>query len=62
VSGGYYRSTTHRVVNPTGEHRHRSRISLPLFLHPRAEIVLSDRYTAGSYLDERIKELRRGQY
>jgi len=62
VSGGYYRSTTHRVVNPTGDHRDRSRISLPLFLHPRAEVVLSDRYTAGSYLAERIKELRRGQY
>jgi hypothetical protein len=32
-------------------------MSLPLFLHPRPEVVLSDRYTAGSYLDERLKEL-----
>lgn len=59
TSGGYYRSTTHRVVNPTGEARRRSRISLPLFLHPRPEVVLSDRYTAGSYLEERLTQLRR---
>jgi isopenicillin N synthase-like dioxygenase len=59
ASGGYYRSTTHRVVNPTGEARLRSRISMPLFLHPRPETVLSTRYTAQSYLDERIAELMR---
>jgi isopenicillin N synthase-like dioxygenase len=57
VSGGYYPSTTHRVVNPTGEGRFRSRVSLPLFLHPRDEVVLSERYTALSYLDERLREL-----
>jgi hypothetical protein len=30
---------------------------MPLFLHPRDEVVLSDRYTAGQYLDERLKEI-----
>jgi isopenicillin N synthase-like dioxygenase len=57
ASQGYYPSTIHRVVNPTGEGAKKSRISLPLFLHPRNEVVLSDRYTAHSYLDERLREL-----
>jgi isopenicillin N synthase-like dioxygenase len=57
ASGGYYPSTQHRVLNPTGEEATRSRVSLPLFLHPRPDVVLSDRYTAGSYLDERLVEL-----
>lgn len=58
ASGGYYPSTVHRVLNPTGEAAARSRISLPLFLHPRRDVVLSERYTVGSYFDERIRELR----
>ena len=57
ASQGYYPSTTHRVVNPSGEGARRSRISLPLFLHPREDVVLSDRYTAHSYLEERLREL-----
>jgi len=57
ASGGYYPSTTHRVVNPTGEGRFKSRVSLPLFLHPADQVVLSERYTAAGYLDERLREL-----
>jgi isopenicillin N synthase-like dioxygenase len=57
ASEGYFPSTTHRVINPTGERQENSRISLPLFLHPKPEVVLSDRYTAQSYLMERLKEL-----
>lgn len=57
ASEGYYPSTQHRVVNPTGEGAKKSRVSLPLFLHPRDDVVLSDRYTANSYLDERLREL-----
>ena len=57
ASQGYYPSTQHRVVNPTGEGAKKSRVSLPLFLHPRNDVVLSDRYTAGSYLEERLREL-----
>jgi hypothetical protein len=45
------------VVNPTGEGASKSRVSLPLFLHPRDEVVLSERYTAGAYLAERLREL-----
>ena len=58
LSQGYFPSTTHRVLNPDVTGSGKSRISLPLFLHPRNEVVLSDRYTAGSYMQERLKELR----
>ena len=47
------------VLNPVGEGALKSRVSLPLFLHPRREIRLSDRYTVGSYFEERMQELRR---
>lgn len=57
ASRGYYPSTTHRVINPTGGSASKSRISLPLFLHPRPEVVLSERHTAHSYLMERLREL-----
>lgn len=57
ASSGYFPSTTHRVVNPDGADMRKSRISLPLFLHPRPDVVLSARYTADSYLKERLREL-----
>ncbi|MGK0409436.1 MAG: isopenicillin N synthase-like dioxygenase [Shewanella psychromarinicola] len=57
ASGGYFPSTSHRVINPEGTDRTKSRISLPLFLHPNPEVVLSDRYTADSYLKERLRGL-----
>jgi isopenicillin N synthase-like dioxygenase len=57
ASGGYFPSTSHRVINPEGTDKTKSRISLPLFLHPNPEVVLSERYTADSYLMERLREL-----
>jgi isopenicillin N synthase-like dioxygenase len=57
ASEGYYKSTTHRVVNPKGEAALKSRYSAPLFVHPRPEVVLSPRYTAATYLDQRLKEI-----
>jgi len=57
ASGGYFPSTSHRVINPEGADMSKSRISLPLFLHPNPEVKLSERYTAGSYLTERLREL-----
>ena len=57
ASGGYFPSTSHRVINPEGMDKTKSRISLPLFQHPRPDVVLSDRYTANEYLMERLKEL-----
>ena len=59
ASGHYYPSTIHRVLNPVGDSAKKSRVSLPLFLHPRREVKLSERYTVGSYFEERMKELRR---
>jgi isopenicillin N synthase-like dioxygenase len=56
ASQGFYPSTTHRVVNPEGA-RNVSRLSLPLFLHPKPEVRLSTRYTAEAYLNERLREL-----
>jgi len=47
----------HRVINPEGQDKTKSRISLPLFLHPNADVVLSERYTADEYLQERLREL-----
>ena len=43
ASGHYYPSTVHRVLNPTGAAARKPRVSLPLFLHPRREIVPSPR-------------------
>lgn len=57
ASNGYYISTTHRVVNPMGPEAKLPRYSMPLFLHPRAEVRLSDRHTARSYLEERLVEI-----
>jgi len=34
LSNGYYPSTTHRVINPTGKAAHTSRYSIPFFVHP----------------------------
>ncbi|MHB1948690.1 MAG: 2OG-Fe(II) oxygenase family protein [Gammaproteobacteria bacterium] len=53
----YYKSTTHRVINPKDETASDSRFSMPLFLHPRAEVRLSPTHTAIEYLHERLREL-----
>ena len=57
ASGGYFPSTTHRVINPEGADMTKARVSLPLFLHAKAEVVISERYTSESYLNERLREL-----
>ncbi|MGF1734907.1 2OG-Fe(II) oxygenase family protein [Photobacterium satsumensis] len=57
ASDGYFPSTTHRVINPEGADKTKARISLPLFLHPKPDVVLSERHTANSYLMERLREL-----
>ena len=58
ASGHYYPSTVHRVLNPVGAGAKKSRISMPLFLHPNREVVLSERYTVQRYFEERMQELR----
>jgi isopenicillin N synthase-like dioxygenase len=57
ASQGYYKSTTHRVVNPRGPESKLPRYSMPLFLHPRADVKLSQTHTARSYLEERLREI-----
>ncbi|MDE0765140.1 MAG: isopenicillin N synthase family oxygenase [Amylibacter sp.] len=55
ASKGHYPSTAHRVVNPPMQ-ENRSRYSMPLFVHPRPDVLL-DKMTAGEFLDERLKEI-----
>lgn len=57
ATNGYLPSTTHRVVNPSGSDSSRPRLSMPLFLHPRDEVLLSADTTAKAYLDERLREI-----
>ena len=57
ATGGYLPSTTHRVATPDASHQSASRMSLPLFLHPRPDVVLSERYSAQQYLQQRLNEL-----
>lgn len=56
MTNNYYPSTTHRVVNPSSSEKieNVSRISIPFFLTARPDVVLSERYTSGSYLQERL--------
>ena len=55
-SSNYYPSTIHRVINPDIDNNI-SRYSMPLFIHPRNEVKLSDKLTADKYLNQRLKEL-----
>ena len=57
ASKGYFKSTTHRVVNPKGDAAKLPRYSMPLFLHPRPDVKLSDDITSGVYLKQRLQEI-----
>ena len=57
LTEGVIPSTTHQVVNPTGNEANKARLTAPVFCHPYPEMVLSDRYTAKSYLHERLSEI-----
>jgi len=50
---GYYKSTLHRVINPVGA-ENTSRLSMPLFLHPRPEVFLTETCRAGDFLRQRL--------
>ena len=63
------RSTTHRVINPTGAAARRSRYSMPFFLHFRPDFVIEPlescregglvepTVTADEYLQQRLREI-----
>jgi isopenicillin N synthase-like dioxygenase len=70
LTNGFFRSTTHRVVNP--DNSRERRFSMPFFVHPRAEVDLTPlpsavgrtggevrfpRITAGEYLLQRLREI-----
>lgn len=71
LTNNYLKSTTHRVVNPPKEQWHVPRLSIPFFLHPKADMDLTclastvtdssplqyEPITAGEYLDERLREI-----
>ncbi len=56
ASGGYFPSTIHRVVNPE-KTQSGARFSMPMFLHPRSEVVLKPGTTADDFLQERLREI-----
>lgn len=70
LTNGRLRSTTHRVVNPSGEAARRSRYSMPFFLHFRPDFVIEPlascvslgeaappRITAHDFLAQRLREI-----
>lgn len=73
LTNGYYRSTTHRVVNPNNSRARR--FSMPFFVHARGEVSLNPLascvaktggtktyrdITAGEYLHQRLREIGLG--
>ena len=73
VTNGYYRSTTHRVVNP--DNSRERRFSMPFFVHPKSAESLDPltscvaktggkkvfpAITAGEYLAQRLREIGLG--
>ncbi len=56
---GYFPSTSHRVLNPDDRGANISRLSMPYFMTPRLNVQLSARYSAQSYLEERLTAINR---
>ncbi|MBK0400269.1 isopenicillin N synthase family oxygenase [Limibaculum sp. M0105] len=56
ASGGHYPSTEHRVINPPAA-RNVARFSMPMFCHPRPEVVLKPGTTADDFLTQRLREI-----
>ncbi|WP_126173610.1 isopenicillin N synthase family dioxygenase [Altericroceibacterium xinjiangense] len=68
LTNGHLRSTTHRVVNPSGPAARRSRYSMPFFLHFRPDFLIEPLpqcadenaeppITAHDYLQQRLREI-----
>lgn len=55
ASNRFFKSTTHRVVNPSSSIT--DRISMPLFVHPYSDTMLAPGFTAQQYLDQRLEEI-----
>jgi isopenicillin N synthase-like dioxygenase len=58
MTQGEYIATKHRVIKPEGEDSNLDRVSTPCFIHPEADVYLSDKYPRSEdFLNERLKEL-----
>ena len=57
VTQGYLPATTHRVTNPDGDAAREARMSIPLFLHPKADVLLKPGFTADAFLTQRLREI-----
>lgn len=57
TTDGFFKSTTHQVINPEGIESLKSRYSLPLFVSPADDILLTENITSGQYLKERLLEI-----
>lgn len=57
ITGGYLPATSHRVLNPEGIAAREARMSVPLFVHPKMDVVLKPGFTAGDFLNQRLKEI-----
>jgi isopenicillin N synthase-like dioxygenase len=53
----YVKSTLHRVINPCESARRQARMSMPLFLHAKADVALKPGFTVDDFLKERVREL-----
>ncbi|MEM9144780.1 MAG: 2OG-Fe(II) oxygenase family protein [Pseudomonadota bacterium] len=60
ATAGYFPATVHQVVNPPAEEAGKPRFSMPMFLHPRPEVVLKPGTTADDFLTERLREIGLG--
>ena len=56
ATNGFYPSTTHRVVNPE-RNQNSARYSMPMFLHPRPDVALTQGFTADMFLQQRLREI-----
>jgi isopenicillin N synthase-like dioxygenase len=74
LTNGYFKSTTHRVVNPDSSRDRR--FSMPFFIHPRPDVILDPRpsaiartggraaftpIAAGDYLVQRLRAIGLGK-
>ena len=58
---GFYKSAYHRVLNPDTDVENKSRISMPMFVHPHPSAVLSQQHTAASFFEETAAQVLLGE-
>jgi len=69
ATNGYFRSATHRVINPPSAENKRaennapnvSRFSAPMFIHPREDVELQPGLTSRQFLNRRLQDIGLGE-